>query len=189
MIHEEQIKTIIQRCQRNDYSAFALLVEQYRDMIFRLVFRMICDEEEAKDITQDVFVKIWLSLDSYNGDYRFSTWIYRIACNACYDFLRSQRHIQASSFVDLSDSDVKLSSGEDIEQVLDNKALVELILRYTEELTPKQKMVFMLRDVEELEVKEVQEITGLSAEKIKSNLYQARKQIRLKMEKDGEVVV
>lgn len=185
MINEEQIKTIIQRCQKNDTSAFALLVEQYQNMIFRLVFRMVCNEEEARDITQEVFIKIWLSLNSYNGEYRFATWIYRIACNACYDFLRSQRHLRASSFIGLADPCVRVSSDEDIVQMLDNKELVELIMSYTDELTPKQKMVFMLRDVEELEVKEVQEITGLSAEKIKSNLYQARKQIRLKMEKGG----
>ena len=74
-----------------------------------------------------------------------------------------------------------LSSEENMEQSLINKDLKNLILRFTEELTPKQKLVFTLREVEGLEVSEVEAITGMSAEKIKSNLYQARKQIRMKI--------
>ena len=64
---------------------------------------------------------------------------------------------------------------------MSNKQLKELILKYTDELTPRQRLVFMLRDVEELEVEEVRQITGLSAGKIKTNLYLARKNIRNKM--------
>lgn len=77
--------------------------------------------------------------------------------------------------------DLNVISDENIEQTFVNQELKELILRLMEELTPKQKLVFMLRDVEGLEVDEVKTITGMSAEKIKSNLYQARKQIRMKI--------
>ena len=79
-----------------------------------------------------------------------------------------------------SDS-ANIPSNDNIEISLANKQLKELILRYTDELPAQQKVVFMLRDVEELEVTEVQSITGLSPEKIKSTLYLARKNIRNKM--------
>lgn len=71
-----------------------------------------------------------------------------------------------------------IGSGENIEEVLTNRELKDLILRFTRQLSPRQKLVFTLRDIEGLEVSEVVAITGMSAEKVKHNLYQARKQIR-----------
>ena len=149
MMNQEKIQELVSRSQQDDKRAFALLVSEFQPLVFRLAFRLLCDEEEARDITQETFVKVWLSLKTYNQKNRLSTWLYKITCNTCYD--RS------------------------------NKQLKELILRYTNELSPQQKLVFTLRDVEELEVAEVQIITGLSPEKIKSTLYLARKNIRNKM--------
>ena len=94
--------------------------------------------------------------------------------------MRSLRHSPLYNESAFSGS-VNIPSDDNIEISLSNKQLKELILRYTSELPPQQKLVFMLRDVEELEVAEVQTITGLSPEKIKSSLYLARKNIRYKM--------
>lgn len=94
--------------------------------------------------------------------------------------MRSLRHSPLDNESAFSDS-VNIPSDDHIEISLSNKQLKELILRYTNELPPQQKLVFTLRDVEELEVAEVQIITGLSPEKIKSTLYLARKNIRNKM--------
>ena len=169
MINQEKTLELVDRSQRKDTAAFAQLVTEFQPMVFRLAFRLLCDEDEARDITQETFVKVWLSLKTYNRKNRFSTWLYKITCNACYDRLRSLRH------------SINLASDDNIEISLSNRQLKELILRYTNELPPQQKLVFMLRDVEELEVIEVQTITGLSPEKIKSTLYLARKNIRNKM--------
>ena len=167
MINQEKTLELVDRSQRKDTAAFAQLATEFQPMVFRLAFRLLCDENEARDITQETFVKVWLSLKRYNRKNRFSTWLYKITCNACYDRLRSLRHSSLNNEFAFSDSI--------------NRQLKELILRYTNELPPQQKLVFMLRDVEELEVIEVQTITGLSPEKIKSTLYLARKNIRNKM--------
>ena len=177
MMNEREIQVLIDKCKKQDTAAFAALVAEYRQLVFRLAFRLLCDEEEARDMVQETFVKVWLSLDKYNREYRFSTWIYTIAGNVCYDRLRSLQHSPSGSMQGISLANISLSSGEDMEQSLINKELKELILR----LTPKQKLVFTLREIEGLEVSEVEAITGMSAEKIKSNLYQARKQIRIKI--------
>ena len=137
-------------------------------------------QDDKRDITQETFVKVWLSLKTYNQENRLSTWLYKITCNTCYDRLRSLRHSPLDNESAFSDS-VNIPSDDHIEISLSNKQLKELILRYTNELPPQQKLVFTLRDVEELEVAEVQIITGLSPEKIKSTLYLARKNIRNKM--------
>lgn len=181
MMNQEQIQILIDKSRQNDTMAFALLVTEYQSLVYRLAFRLLCNEDDARDMVQDTFVKVWLSLDKYNNACRFSTWIYKITCNACYDCLRTLQHSPSAYPSDIDCGNLLMTSDENIEQTLINKELKELILIFTKELTPKQKMVFMLRDVEELEVSEVETITGMSAGKIKSNLYQARKQIRMKI--------
>ena len=171
MMNQEKIQELVNRSQQNDKRAFALLVSEFQPLVFRLAFRLLCDEDEARDITQETFVKVWLSLKTYNQENRLSTWLYKITCNTCYDRLRSLRHSPLDNESAFSGS-VNIPSDDNIEISL---------LRYTSELPPQQKLVFMLRDVEELEVAEVQTITGLSPEKIKSSLYLARKNIRYKM--------
>ena len=180
MMDQKKIQELISRSQQEDAAAFSLLVSTFQPLVFRLAFRLLCDEDEAKDMVQETFVKVWLALGKYNGECRFSTWLYKITCNACYDRLRSLRHSSLNNEFAFSDS-INLASDDNIEISLSNRQLKELILRYTNELPPQQKLVFMLRDVEELEVIEVQTITGLSPEKIKSTLYLARKNIRNKM--------
>lgn len=188
MKNQNEIQQLIERSRRKDATAFSGLVGEYQMFVFRLAFRLMCDEDEAKDMVQETFVKVWLSLDKYQENYRFSTWIYKIACNVCYDRMRSLRH-SPSNYPSGSDCmELNLSSGDDAEAALVNAQLKELILRFTDELTPKQKLVFTLSDVEELPVSEIETITGLSAEKIKSNLFLARKNIRNRMNKiDAEL--
>lgn len=181
MSNQKEIQLLIDRSRQEDAAAFALLVAEYQTLVFRLAFRLLCDEDEAKDMVQETFVKVWLSLDKYQQSCRFSTWIYKIACNVCYDRLRNLRHSPSGYPSGVDCSDLNLPSGEDVESILVNDQLKELILRFTHELTPKQKLVFTLSDVEELTVSEIENITGLSAEKIKSNLFLARKNIRIKM--------
>lgn len=174
MRKKDDIPKLIERSRREDRAAFATLVTRFQPLVFRLAFRLLCDEDEAKDATQETFVKVWMALEEYNPDYRFSTWLYRIASNTCYDRLRS-----LSRSPETGDALPDLPAEEaDAETRLANKQLKELILRYTSELPPRQRLIFTLRDVEELEVSEVREITGLSPGKIKSLLYLARKRIR-----------
>lgn len=180
MMNQEEIQKLVDRSRQDDKEAFGRLVSEFQSLVFRLSFRLLCDEDEARDITQETFVKVWLSLKSYDREKRFSTWLYKITCNACYDRLRSLSHSPLDKESSFSDS-ANIPSNDNIEISLANKQLKELILRYTDELPAQQKVVFMLRDVEELEVAEVQSITGLSPEQIKSTLYLARKNIRNKM--------
>lgn len=178
MMNQEQIQELVDRSKRNDTIAFAQLVSEFQAMVFRLAFRLLCDEDETKDIVQDVFVKIWVSIDKYDGSCQFSTWIYKITCNTCYDRLRALQRTPLAYSSEVISVEHDIGSGENIEEVLTNKELKDLILRFTCQLSPRQKLVFTLRDIEGLEVSEVVAITGMSAEKVKHNLYQARKQIR-----------
>lgn len=181
MKNEETIHKWVGRSLHGDEKAFALLIAEFQPLVFRLAFRLLCDEGKARDATQETFIKVWLSLKTYQHTAgRFSTWLYKITSNACYDRLRSLRHSPLDNAV-VSSYPIDILVEDNIESSLANRQLKELILQYTNELSPQQRLVFTLRDVEELEVAEVQAITGLSPEQIKSALHLARKNIRHKL--------
>ena len=175
---QEQIKVLIERSRSGDKKAFEKLVIEFQTTVFRLAFRILCNEDEAKDIVQETFIKVWLNLDKYRAQYSFVTWIYKIVCNLCYDSLRKINY----RFETIHD-DFHQVSADDVEQSIINNDLKSLIIMFTKQLTPKQKLVFTLSEIEELSVEEIELITGLSPEKIKSNLYLAKKQIKEKMNK------
>lgn len=175
---QEQIQRFVRQSRDNDPKAFARLVAEFQPFVFRLAFRLLCIEDEAKDMVQETFIKVWLSLDKYDSRYKFSTWLYKVTVNTCYDRMRVLQHLPEGSKSDNELSSLSFTTGDSAETIFINKELKEIILQLTSELTPKQKLVFTLRDIEELEISEIVTITGLSPAKIKSNLYLARKQIK-----------
>jgi len=173
---QEKLQMLIERSCSGDKKAFGNLVTEFQAAVFRLAFRLLCNEDEAKDIVQETFIKAWLNLDKYHAQYSFTTWIYRITCNLCYDSLRSAKHR-----FEMMPQDFHPVSSENVERSVINNDLKSLIILFTQQLTPKQKLVFTLSEIEALSVEEIEAITRLSPAKIKSNLYLAKKQIKEKM--------
>ena len=178
-MEQSQIQNLINKSAKGDTKAFSLLVAEFQPLVYRLAFRLLCNEDEARDMVQETFVKVWLSIGRYDAKFRFSTWIYKITTNPCYDKLRTLQFAADATDV----ATLPLASNEDIEKHLIHRELRELIVTLTAELTPAQRLVFTLRDLEELEAAEVETITGLSPAQIKSNLYLARKYIRERIQK------
>lgn len=175
------VQELIACSKRGDTSAFGRVVAAFQPLVFRLAFRLLCNGEDAQDMVQEVFVKAWLQLGKYNPQYRFSTWIYKITCNMCYDKLRATARSRALTEPLLSSAALSVAASEQVEASVVNRELKELTLYLTGRLSPKQKLVFTLCDVEGLEAEEVEKITGLSAGQIKSNLHLARKYVREKI--------
>jgi RNA polymerase sigma-70 factor (ECF subfamily) len=180
---QEKIQELIICSKQGDTKSFEMLVLMFQPLVFQLSFRLLCNDRDAEDVVQEVFVKAWLKLDKYNPKYRFSTWIYRITCNMCYDRLRSMKRYPEPYEISHSVAEYAVISSDNIETTVVNRELKELILYFTAELSPKQRIVFMLSDIEDMETKEIEKITGLSAGQIKSNLHLARKHIRNKITK------
>ncbi len=182
-MEQSQTEKLIIQSQQGDARAFARLVAEHQSLVFRLAFRLLCNEDEARDMVQETFVKVWLSLRTYNYRYRFTTWLYKIATNVSYDRLRVLQRTPGALATGTDLSGLIILTGENIEESLINRELQELIGNITAELPPVQRLVFTLREMEELDTDEIKVITGLSASQIKSNLYLAKKQIRERIEK------
>lgn len=170
---------IISRCQQGDKDAFRWVVQTHQRMIFSLALKMLCDEEEAKDMVQETFIRVWQSIKGFDTQKTFSTWVYTIASRLCIDRLKRARKVVALPEDELvlrrfaSDGDEQLS--------LENKEWVSIVKTLAESLSDKQRLVFTLCQLEGLPSAEVEQITGLDARQVKSNLYIARQAIRKRL--------
>lgn len=167
-------KKLLSRSQSGNQIAFGLLVERYSNYCYAIVYRIIGNETEAEDVVQEAFVSVWQQLKSFDSKRaKFTTWLYTIATRLAIDVLRKRRNrteLLSESIMDVQADDA-LSN-------LCNKDLEQQLSEATQSLTELQKTVFVLREIEEMEVDEVSTITGLSPKQIKDNLYVARKKIR-----------
>lgn len=175
----QHLAEILDRCIGGDLSAFRPLVEEYQGYAFAVAFRVLCDEEEAKDVVQESFVRVWKNLSHYNREVKFTTWMYSIVTNLCYDRLRSRKK-RKTTVVDGVDPSLfaSLTAEDNPERLYNNKELAGVITMLTEKLPPKQKIVFVLRDLQGLSVHEVSNILQLSEGSVKTNLVYARRYLR-----------
>lgn len=174
---------IIERCKSGDKDAFRILVKAYHRMLFSLSLKMLCNEEDAKDAVQESFIKIWQSIDMFRNGNNFTTWVYTIATRLCIDRLRVKKRYLAES-----DDEVLFGNfvaDDNPEAEIENRQWVAIVRTLCGSLPEKQRLAFTLCRLEGLSPSDVEQITGMTVEQIKSNLYIAHKSIREKLKKLG----
>lgn len=177
------VQDIIMRSKRGDLTAFQQLVEHFQNYAFILAFRLLGDEEDARDAVQETFIRVWKHIAKFNFSSKFTTWLYRIVTNLCYDRIKAQNRKNKVFSQDQKDGHLLESSCDyNLEDDYIKKDLVNTIMSLSEELTPKQRIVFVLRDLQDLNMKEVAQISGMSISSVKSNLFYARRNIRERLE-------
>ena len=176
-------RDIITRCQRGDKDAFRWVVQTHQRLVFSLALKMLCDEEEAKDIVQETFIRVWQRIRDYDQKKAFTTWVYTIASHLCLDRLK-----RTSRIVPLPEDELVLcrfTSDTDSQRIIENKEWTAIVRMMAEELSDKKRLVFTLCQLEGLSSDEVEQITGLDARQVKSNLYVARQTIRKRLKELG----
>ena len=174
---------IVVRCQQGEKAAFRGVVQTYQRMVFSLSLKLLCDEEEARDMVQETFIRVWQRMGEYDTRKNFTTWIYTIATRLCLDRLKRMQHVVA-----MADDELvfrRYASDADTHRALENKEWVSIVRMLADGLGEKQRMVFTLCHLEGLSSSEVEEITGLDAKQVKSNLYVARQTIRERLKQLG----
>ena len=170
-------RALIEECRKGDFRNFRKVVTSASPFVYSIAFRMLGDEDIAKDIVQETMVTIWGKIGKINSPEAFKTWLYRITYNKCCDYLRKKKmnaevRADEKGWKFISDT----VSSEHFSE-LENSEIAMVIRVLTEKLSPKQKAVFVLCDLEELTHEEISEITGMSRRNIKANLHFARKRI------------
>lgn len=173
---------VIGKAMAGNTDAFRVIVDHYQSFAYSVSFRFLGQAEEAKDVVQEAFIRLWKNLHKYRPEVKLSTWLYRIIANLCLDFLKSTYARQQKNLNDVQ-TEYKLKSHDSADAELNARELNEQIQHAAAELTPKQKAVFILRDLEGLSVEEVCSILSMSAGNVKSNLYYARQHVSSRLEK------
>ena len=176
--------TLVERVRGGDKSAFEDLMLRYEDKVYRLAIGMMKNREDALDAVQDAFLNVYRKIDTFRGESAFSTWLYKIALNSVYMKLRSRsRHEQTESLDDLEHildpARVRIQMpirgwSERADDRLLRKELAQVLREAVAALPEEYRIIFTLREVEELSNQEVADILGLSLAATKTRLHRAR---------------
>ena len=162
------------------------LIRLYKPKVFRLVAFSVADRDAAESITQDCFLKAHLTRDQFRGDCSISTWLMRIAFNLVRDHTKSQKFRfwknASATAVDAHDVSQHLPSGaSSAEAQLIAKERVEMVHQALQELSDKQRSVFVMRFVEEMDLPAIAAVTGMSLPTVKTHLYRAVGAVRARL--------
>lgn len=165
---------LVERCRRGDWSAFTELVVKYQRPIYNAAFWMLRRQEDAKDITQTVFLKVAERLDEYDPKFKFFSWIYRIAVNESLNLLRRNGREEAL------DDEVELPGpdGDDPERHANDAEVSRRIEGALMRMSTNDRMVLTLRHFSECSYQEIAEILNLDEKTVKSRLFEARQRLR-----------
>ena len=174
MDHRSDLELIEEFRNGND-TAFNQLVLRYQEKIYWVVRRLLPDHDEADDVVQDIFVKVYRSLNSFKGDSSFYTWLYRIAMNLSLNEIRRKKTRRTFS---LDENVVQHESKDPLPlEMMEREERTQLIKDAIERLPEKQKKVFVLRYYEELPYEEISKILKTSVGGLKANYFHAVKKI------------
>jgi RNA polymerase sigma-70 factor (ECF subfamily) len=179
---------LLDRVKAGDQAAFGTLVRQYQSYAYALAMRFVWDRADAEDIVQESFVRVWRHIGSYRAETRFTTWLYAIVTRSSIDRIRrTRRREKLEVRSDNADSRQDDTGAADLHNDLHNAQLVEAIGRLVEHLAPTQRVVFTLRDLQDMSMEEIAVITGMSAENVKANLWHARHRMRELLVRTGMI--
>lgn len=165
--------------------AFKRLMERHWEFVTRITARFLFREEDTHEVVQDTFIRVWKNLHRYDHRGLFTTWLYSIAFNQCLDRMRiNRRRMEISLDREDVSHDFREESA-DLATTLDTQSIMRAIRESAGCLSLVQRQVFVLRDLHDLSVEEVCNITGYDSDNVKSNLYHARKKIREELTKGG----
>ena len=178
---------LMARIAKGDNDAFEILVNRYQTSILNLIYRFIGDRTQAKDLAQEVFIKVWQAAKSYKPDAKFTTWLYRVTANLCFNELKSSRRRKWFSFHRSGEEGVhtleetladRAPSAEDL---LLEKERSRQISDALQSLPDKQRMALVLKRYDDLSYAEIGQIIGCSVSAVESLLVRAKRTLQEKL--------
>ncbi len=172
---------LIQRAQKGDNPAFNQIVVAYRKRILGTIARLIGRPEDVEDVAQEVFLRLYYSLDQLRTPEVFEPWLYRLTVNASYDYLRKQRRRNEARMSDLSEQQVMMAdaaAGGKISSEKDRQKQVKELMESLLAAIPEQdRILLMLKEVEGLSLKELEKIYSVNENALKVRLFRARQRV------------
>lgn len=191
LTHEEEMR-IIAKVLDGDTNAFEALVEDQKKVVYNLALRMLGNEEDAYDISQDAFLKAYTNLSGFRGDCKFSSWLYKLTTNLCLDFIRKRNRHKVIPLVyedDEGESEYMEIPDDTYspEQLTEQKLMRESVRNGLSQLPPQQREILVLREIGGLRYDEIGRQLDLEEGTVKSRIFRARKKLCDILSKDGNI--
>ena len=175
----EDERELIRRCQKGAADAFEELIQRHQQRVLSVVRSILRRREDVEDVAQQVFIKAYLSIRNFDMRAAFSTWLYKIAVNECWDYLRKKKVRPLMYESDLSEEQVQVlgsvmssdSKGPDASQRVESRELAEFLLG---QLDVEDRQMLVLKEVEGLSVQEISTLFDLNVNTVKVRLFRAR---------------
>ncbi|HXF03995.1 MAG TPA: sigma-70 family RNA polymerase sigma factor [Blastocatellia bacterium] len=167
---------IVQRTLNGETEAFGLLIKRWEKKIYSLALRMLGQSEDARDAAQDVFLTAYRNLRQFRGDARFSSWLYRIAINCCYNKLREKQAEHTSL-----DEATTIAVEDPVVSRIHRQQLAERVRRAVHALPPELRQVVIMKEYEGLTFAEIAEILNIPVSTAKTRLYTGLDQLRKRL--------
>lgn len=179
---------LIQRARNGDQEAFAALVTEHQRYVYNLALRMLKNEEEALDLTQETFIRAWTALPNFRGQSQFRTWLYRIATNLCYNRLpglrRSLSDLGNDVIAGLPETNLTFDNPA---HGLESRELRSYLHQAIAELNESYRLLIALRYQNEMSYEEIAGVLNLPLGTVKTGLFRAREQLRRALERYQEL--
>jgi RNA polymerase sigma-70 factor (ECF subfamily) len=184
-------RSLLRRLRDRDERAFRELVEAHRDRVYNITFRMLGNRAEAEDVAQEVFIAVFKNIEDFREQSKFSTWLYRIAVNHCKNRIKylARRHDRDRDELDETTQGTGVNGSisgpvpSAPDRALEGAQMEKLLQDAIAALEDDQRIVVVLRDVEDLSIEEICEITGLPDGTVKSRLHRARLVLRKRLQR------
>jgi RNA polymerase sigma-70 factor, ECF subfamily len=188
---DELERSLLRRLRERDERAFRELVTQHRDRVYNICYRMMGNRHEAEDVSQEVFIAVFKTIDSFREESKFSTWLYRVAVNHCKNRIKylARRHDRDRDELDENTAGANGATlGTPMRSAQPDRALESIQMEETlkaaiNTLDEEHRIVVILRDIEDLPIEEICAITDLPDGTVKSRLHRARLALRKKLQK------
>jgi RNA polymerase sigma-70 factor (ECF subfamily) len=170
----------VEKIQAGETECFAILLDRYSQSVFSLIVKIVGSREDAEELTQDVFLKVFRSLSSFQGNSLFSTWLYRIAYNVAVSATRKKKYewvaVEESTLDHLPENEID----DEVEQ-LEKEEQLNRLEKALDQLQPDERALVSLFYMQEKQIDEIASITGLSVSNVKTRLHRIRKKMLLLM--------
>ena len=173
----------IKRAQQGEPEAFGPLVQKYQQRVFSLVYHLVRRRDEVEDLAQEIFIKAFRAVRSYNFQSSFVTWLSRIATNHCYDYLRHERTSRVSFYWQMGENsqrELETNAESQPEHVLDHEeqtVLKDFVGKLLERAPENDRKILLLKELQDYSVEEIAEILELKPTTVKVRLHRARKRM------------
>jgi RNA polymerase sigma-70 factor (ECF subfamily) len=180
----ESEQVLVDRISSGESAAFQEFVDRYKKKIYYIAYDITGDHDDAEDVSQEVFIKVFRSLKTFRRNAKISSWLYQISVNASIDLLRKKASKPEKSMDDIERADIQenlpgsSTRAQNPERSAEDLIIQKHISEALQKVSPKERSVFVMRHYNELKIREIAEILGVSPGTVKALFYRATRKLR-----------